>query len=186
MSDRADRTLFRQMPAIVIRAGAPGDEKLLAYIQTESWKAAFRDILPVDTLERLTDWGKAEEMYERVLQNPEIHTALEFVDGSPQGITAWSKNRSGMGGDTAELICIHSLPAGWGRGFGSAMLEQALEEMAWAGFNRVILWVFTENTRARRFYERHGFRAAGPVQDGFGAEEMLYERPLSGQETEKG
>ena len=29
-----------------IRKAIPGDEKVLAYIQTESWKAAFADILP--------------------------------------------------------------------------------------------------------------------------------------------
>ena len=38
-----------------IRKATLGDEKVLAYIQTESWKAAFADILPPDDLERSTN-----------------------------------------------------------------------------------------------------------------------------------
>ena len=166
------------LPAVTIRDAVPGDERVLALIQTRSWEAAFRDILPADTLTRLTDSRKAEEMYARVLKNPEIRVALESVDGSPHGITAWGRNRSELGDDTAELICIHSLPGGWRRGYGSAMLERALAEMTRAGFNRVILWVFAENSRARRFYEKHGFSLTGKTQTAYGAEEVMYEKRL--------
>jgi len=41
-----------------------------------------------------------------------------------------------------------------GQGIGSALLERAKESMP-SGFR---LWVFQENTPARRFYERHGLR----------------------------
>ena len=171
------------LPAVTIREAVPGDEKVLAFIQTQSWKAAFRDIIPADTLARLTDCQKAEEMYTRVLENPEIRVGLESVDGMPHGITAWSKNRYGLGDDTAELICIHSLPEGWGRGFGSFMLERALGEMTRAGFTRAILWVFAENSRARRFYEKHGFSLTGKAQTAYGAEEVMYQKQLIPQEA---
>ena len=175
-----------EVPAVTIRDAVPGDEKVLAFIQTQSWKAAFRDIIPADTLGRLTDCQKAEEMYTRVLGKPEIRVALESVDGRSHGITAWSKNRFDLGDDTAELICIHSLPEGWGRGFGSAMLERTLGEMARAGFNRVILWVFAENSRARRFYEKHGFSPTGKTQTAYGAEEVMYQKQLIPKEAAEG
>lgn len=171
------------LPAVTIREAVPGDEKVLAFIQTQSWKAAFRDIIPADTLARLTDCQKAEEMYTRVLENPEIRVGLESVDGSPHGITVWSRNRYGLGDDTAELICIHSLPGGWGRGFGSLMLERALGEMTRTGFTRVILWVFGANHRARRFYEKHGFSLTGQAQTAYGAEEVMYQKQLIPQEA---
>ena len=57
----------------------------------------------------------------------------------------------------AELICIHSLEDNWGRGYGSMMMEHILKDISAAGFDKVMLWVFEENTRARRFYEKHGF-----------------------------
>lgn len=174
------------LPTVTIRDAVPGDEKVLAFIQTQSWKATFRDIIPADTLARLTDCQKAEEMYTRVLGKPEIRVALESVDGRSHGITAWSKNRFDLGDDTAELICIHSLPEGWGQGFGSAMLERTLGEMARAGFNRVILWVFAENSRARRFYEKHGFSPTGKTQTAYGAEEVMYQKKLIPKEAAEG
>lgn len=42
-----------------------------------------------------------------------------------------------------------------GRGIGSALLEVARRELG----GQVQLWTFQANTAARRFYERHGFRA---------------------------
>ena len=58
------------------------------------------------------------------------------------------------------------------------MLERALGEMTRAGFNRVILWVFADNRRARRFYEKHGFSLTGKTQTVYGAEEVMYEKRL--------
>ena len=45
---------------ISIRKATPGDEQVLAYIQTESWKAAFADILSPEELVRCTSLQKAE------------------------------------------------------------------------------------------------------------------------------
>ena len=41
-----------------IRNVRPGDEDSLAYVQTESWKAAFREIVPADILAECTRWNR--------------------------------------------------------------------------------------------------------------------------------
>lgn len=56
---------------VEIRKVTGGDEKILAYIQTESWKAAFQDILLPETLDRCTDFSKAEAMYRKLLEEKE-------------------------------------------------------------------------------------------------------------------
>ena len=60
------------------------------------------------------------------------------------------------------------------------MLETALEEMRAAGKKRVWLWAFEENHRARRFYEKHGFRWDGArrVSEFDGAMEVRYGKEL--------
>ena len=50
-----------------IRRVEPGDESHLAYIQTESWKEAFKDIIPADTLSRCTGLERATAMYKKLL-----------------------------------------------------------------------------------------------------------------------
>lgn len=156
----------------------PGDEAALAYIQTESWKAAFRGILADDVLEQKTKLDRTTAMYRRLLEQNTGKGYLLHVEGKPHCIAWWDAARDADMPGYAELICIHSLPDRWRQGFGSKMMEAVLRDMTVAGYRKVMLWVFEENRRARRFYERHGFTASGKVQEGLGANEVCYERDL--------
>ena len=49
----------------LIRKVQQGDEFDLAYIQTESWKAAFKDILSAEILQMSTNLNRATAMYKR-------------------------------------------------------------------------------------------------------------------------
>jgi len=51
----------------LIRKVQQGDEFDLAYIQTESWKAAFKDILSAEILQMSTNLNRATAMYKRLL-----------------------------------------------------------------------------------------------------------------------
>ena len=156
----------------------PGDEAALAYIQTESWKAAFRGILTDDVLEQKTKLDRATAMYRRLLEQNTGHGYLLRVEGEPYCIAWWDAARDANMPGYAELICIHSLPDRWRQGFGSKMMEAVLQDMTVAGYRKAMLWVFEENHRARHFYERHGFSVSGKVQQGLGANEVSYERDL--------
>jgi len=66
-------------------------------------------------------------------------------------------------------------PAAQGRGHGSRLHDVMVEWLFAQGLDR--LWLGTGNeTRARRFYEKHGWREAGP----YGERETRYEldRPV--------
>lgn len=76
------------------------------------------------------------------------------------------------------LICIHSLPSRWGKGHGSRLLEEILRQMRQARYRTAVLWVFEGNIRARKFYEKHGFTAAGQQKNELGSPEMLYQKRL--------
>lgn len=54
----------------------------------------------------------------------------------------------------------------------------ALADIRRAGYRRVMLWVFRDNTRARGFYEKKGFVCNGRTQPSFGIEEVCYQREL--------
>lgn len=163
---------------VAIRNAAPDDAGVLAYIQTQSWNAAFADILSSEDLRRFTDSSRIEAMYSRVLREPTIYTRIEYVDGRPHCIAVWGRNRGSMGETVAELICIHSLKDNWHQGCGSAMMAYILAEIKAAGFSDVILWVFEKNVRARKFYEKHGFCPTDQTQNSFGAAERMYKKEL--------
>lgn len=142
---------------IQIRKVQIGDEKILAYIQTESWRKAFKNIISKKEMEQYADINKAEEMYEYLLSNNIGNGNLLFINNKPHCIAFWDKIREEDMDGYAELICIHSLEDNWGKGYGSMMMEHILKDISAVGFEKVMLWVFEENTRARRFYEKHGF-----------------------------
>ena len=166
------------MDKAIIRKAVPGDEQMLAYIQTESWKAAFAGILSPEELERCTNQEKAEQMYHSVLRREGCNMAIEFVDGKPHCIAAWGKNRCDLGETVGELICIHSLRNNWAKGYGSAMMEYVLTQLQQANYESVILWVFEENIRARKFYEKHGFELTEQKKLANGIAELMYMKKI--------
>ncbi len=50
-----------------IRRVTEGDEQILAYIQTESWKDAFQHILEPEDLKQCTNLERATAMYQKLL-----------------------------------------------------------------------------------------------------------------------
>lgn len=163
---------------ITIRRAALGDERTLAYIQTESWKAAFCDIVPADILGKCTEMGNATEMYRKLLEAGKGNGYLLEVDGSPHCIAYWDTTREAEMNGYAELICIHSLQDKWHKGFGSKMMDRILEDVRNAGYSKIMLWVFEENRRAIGFYEKNGFVASGRKQIAHGATEVMYIKDL--------
>jgi GNAT superfamily N-acetyltransferase len=59
------------------------------------------------------------------------------------------------------LEAIYVRPHAWGSGLAAELHDAALEELLARGVSRARLWVLEGNSRARRFYERLGWRADG-------------------------
>ncbi len=120
-----------------------------AEIMVTSFRTAFASFVSPETMDACTNPDNCRAMLESIYQEGKMH----FLVGEQQGFLCWQETDEG-----AEILAIHSLPESWGTGLGHAMLTQALEQI---GDRPVSLWAFKENTRARRFYEKHGFRWDG-------------------------
>ena len=166
---------------IHIRPASAGDETRLAYIQTESWKAAFASIVPEDLLAKATDLEHATAMYRRLLAAGKGHGYILKLDGKPHCIAWWDAARDADMAGFAELICIHSLQENWHRGYGSMMMARVLADAKAAGYRNILLWVFDRNLPAIRFYRSHGFTPTGRKQPAFGAVEEMYVKTLDAQ-----
>ena len=161
-----------------IRKVQQGDELNLAYIQIESWKAAFQDILSAEILQQATDLTHATAMYKQLLDENIGNGYILEVNSQPHCIAWWGKARDNDMSDYAELICIHSLQDNWRKGCGTQMMNRIMDDIKAAGYDKVMLWVFTNNVRARKFYESCGFVTYGKVKPCFETEEICYERKL--------
>ena len=139
----------------------------LGRIMAESFRSAFADFISQETLDRC---AVAENCAGLLSNLPgEMTTVAGWLDGTLMGLLVFSRHPEGRW----EIEALHSLPESWGRGLGAAMLAFALD-----GANTAGLWAFEKNARARRFYEKHGFRFTGEtrVSEFDGAMEVRYER----------
>lgn len=155
-----------------------GDENILAHIQTASWKEAFAKIISEEDMKKYADINRAREMYSILLSKNIGNGFILSIDDTPHCIAYFDKSRDDEFKDYAEIICIHSLASNWGKGYGSIMMERILKDIRQAGFNKVMLWVFEENNRARKFYEKHGFRLSDKTKKFCDAIEVMYHKEL--------
>lgn len=142
------------------------DMKRLGHIMSVSFKTAFCDFVSQQTLDACAQEENCIALLEGIYRDGKMH----FLIGEDSGMLCWQETESG-----AEIVAIHSLPESWGTGLGAAMLQTALEQI---GAKTVFLWAFQENKRARRFYEKYGFRWDGSerISEFDGAVEVRYVR----------
>lgn len=151
---------------ISVRKAVLEDMALAASIMVTSFRTAFATFVSPETMDACTNPENCRAMLEHIYREGKMH----FLMGGNQGFLCWQDTEDG-----AEIVAIHSLPVSWGSGLGQAMLTEALKQI---GDRPVILWAFKENTRARRFYEKHGFHWDGSerVSEFDGVLEVRYMR----------
>lgn len=140
------------------------DMKQAGRIMSVSFCTAFAELVSQETMEGCAREESCVSLLENVYREGNMH----FLMGENSGMLCWQAVEG-----AAEIVAIHSLPESWGTGLGHAMLVEALKQI---GDQPVFLWAFKENLRARRFYEKHGFRWDGTerVSAFDGAREVRY------------
>ena len=63
--------------------------------------------------------------------------------------------------EAGEVRTMFVVPAAWGRGAGSALMTEALDDLRERGYSEATVWSFADNERANRFYEARGFSPDG-------------------------
>lgn len=153
------------------RRAVPGDEPLLRDLRVQALTdapEAFGSTLDRELARTVEDW--------RRWISPGATFILEDA-GTPCGIVA-AKSDAHVA-TVVHLMAMWVHPRARGASGGDALVDNVL---AWAraeGAKAVQLQVVEGNLRARRFYERHGFRLTGrtAVRERDGAIELQMERP---------
>lgn len=146
-------------------------------IYEESWKAAYRGIVPQAYLDGIPA-GRWAEALDRAGWDTLVLTEGERLIGT----SSVCASRWPDWPDFGEVVSLYLLPESMGKGYGKALLAAAVKRLAEQGFQDALLWVLEENRRARHFYERAGFTLAGDVMDneigGNPLREVLYLRHI--------
>ena len=174
------------MDTVQTRAARMGDARALAVLHVETWRAAYRGLLPEALLASL-DVDSREQNWRQILSEGDAVMVAErgshLLGFSSYGTSRDDDASPGVG----ELFAIYVSPAAWGTGVGRQLHDLAAEALTSSGCTEATLWVLDGNERARRFYERCDWRHDGRVKTdemvGATLTEVRYRRslPLNGE-----
>lgn len=152
------------MAAADWRVTAPlsGDAEHLASVHVQAWRETYGALLP----ERFYDDTARERrhrMWSDLLSSQDAGDRVRVArhDGRVVGFALRGNAVEHQGCRPVrdeQLYALYVLSQWYGHGVGQALLDHCL------GGRPAQLWVAKDNARARRFYEKNGFRCDGTEQ----------------------
>jgi ribosomal protein S18 acetylase RimI-like enzyme len=132
---------------VTLRPATDDDRDAIVAVFLAAWRGGYRGVVPDDVIDAWT---------------PETARA-ELAGGTGTDVVGLDDSGAVAGfaryvPEHGYLTSLYVTPDAGGRGLGRALLAYALDAMPGRD---VVLWVFEANTRARRLYERAGFRPDG-------------------------
>jgi GNAT superfamily N-acetyltransferase len=146
--------MFREY---IVRTARTEDVAAIAALHTESWRSAYRGLVPDEFLDGPLDEERLRAWQER-FASPHPERRLVLAAESDAGLLGFSCVLADADLAHGPLVDnLHVKPALRGHGIGARLLR---DSRAWA---RTIapdapmhLWVMENNTAARRFYRAQG------------------------------
>ena len=135
---------------LFLRRARADEAEALLRVQREASLAGLRHIYPPDRYPFPDDAIRAR--WREALESEQTSVVVAERDGKILGLAAWTDG---------WLDGLYVVPKAWGNGVAARLHDEALRGIAATGKPGARLWVLEENARARRFYERRGWRPDG-------------------------
>lgn len=137
-----------------IRVATREDLPAVEQVRISTWQVAYRGIVPDHYLDTMTLTPERVAWLEERWSEGSARTWVACEDDGVVGMAVTGPCRDDDRAFETELYGLYVLPSHWGTGAGPLLWDAAQPFTS--------LWVLSDNARARRFYERRGFRADRP------------------------
>jgi ribosomal protein S18 acetylase RimI-like enzyme len=140
--------------AVTVRRAIQDDALSIARVHVDTWRSAYRGIIPESYLNGLS-YDRGEGRWLERLRNPAEKEAI-FVATSAEGVIGFCSCGPERTGDPVfkgEVYAIYVLPTSQRQGAGRALMLAAWSHLKEVGLHSVTLWVLRDNP-SRGFYER--------------------------------
>jgi GNAT superfamily N-acetyltransferase len=165
---------------MMYRNAIPTDAAGIARVHVETWRVAYRGLMPEPVLAALSVARRAI-FWERRLAQGAAGIFVAEAEGDIAGFcdVIPSRDQDARAGMVGEIGAFYILPVYWRRGAGRGLCRQAVDEARRLGYRYLTLWVLESNLPAQRFYAAMGFVADGAnkterLEDGSPLHEMRY------------
>ena len=139
----------------VVRPADVDDAAAIARVHVDTWRTAYRGLLPDDFLQALDEAGY-EDRWRRTLTSGAGQVYIAADGPQVVGFASGGPERAGEDGFTGELYAIYVLQNAQGRGHGRRLVQAVAQGLSDRGLADMIVWVLRDNHQARHFYERLG------------------------------
>lgn len=147
---------------ITFRDAGPADALTLSRLAQQTFTETFGHLYePSDLADFLS--GHSEAKWRHELENPRHSARIGEADGEAAAYATVGPPSLPVELErpTAELKQLYVLAPWHGSGAAARLMEWVFDEATRRGAQDLILSVFIDNHRARRFYDRYGFEAVG-------------------------
>ena len=145
---------------ILIREAEKTDVNAMAEVVSDSWKAAYSELISEDDMKLFANVVRREELFKAGIEKGKL-TYVMLCGGEVKGVCSVERYEKDGFSDTAEIDQFYLAPSVIGKGLGSRLMEYILKELSDKGFKQVVLFVMEGNERAVRFYVQNGFKPDG-------------------------
>ena len=170
---------------IYVRHAKPDDAPAIAVVHVDSWRSAYRDLMPAATLaalsvsERQANWANSiTKGIPTVLVAERNNNLVGFLAMGP------SRDTDAQAG-TLEILVHYVAPSSWSQGAGRALCQACYSFARAQAAPLISLWVLLGNSRARKFYSSVGFCEQSGIsrpyeRDGVTLQQVRYVQPIAG------
>ena len=156
---------------ILIREAGAADAGLISVLGGVTfYEAYFEQDAPPDLANYILDAFEINKIRAEI-ENPQATFFILYLDGKAVGYAKLREDSEVycIENETAvELQRIYLVERVFGKGLGKLLLNHCLEYAGQKGFSTLWLGVWEENIRARKFYEKYGFRRVGTITFPYG------------------
>lgn len=140
---------------MIVRQAKIDDAPAIARVNVETWRTAYRRIVPADYLANLS-YDRRESIWLEIIstaaKNEHFVYVAENNSGEVVGFAAGGHERTGKYIYQGELFSIYILEEYQGQGIGRQLVRCVAAKLADLDLNSLMVWVLGDNS-ACKFYE---------------------------------
>jgi RimJ/RimL family protein N-acetyltransferase len=145
-----------------LREATIEDVPAIAALHRSGWREGYGHLFTPDILERAIE--KHCSRWPVVFRDPDFRQTTMLVVESEEGLTGFA-HFGPAEDERTELYSFYVDPSHWGDGTAVEMMTGVRAILVSDGLTSVYLTTYGGVSRARRFYEKMGFRETGRVID---------------------
>ena len=155
---------------VTIRLATVDDARGLAEVRVRGWQVGYKGIVEAGYLAAMSV-DENEARWREIVEAHDEQVRVAVVDERVVGFATNGQYRRAPIDEgnvdvemVGELYGFYVHPDSWGTGVADKLHDVAVMALQAQGWLTLKLWVLEGNGRARRFYERHGWRPDGERQ----------------------